>query len=374
MKLSVCMIVKDEEKMLPRCLASVSWADEIIVIDTGSTDRTIEIAQRAGAMVFTQPWSGSFAAARNESLRHASGDWILILDADEGLVPDAEPQIRALMGVDECEGYAVRIRNYLGDGRGGDMDASEHYHVRLFRNKPHYQFYGVIHEQLVSTDPSQPFDAMRYPGLLILHDGYRSDVFEAKGKQARNAALLQAALKSEPDNPYHHFNWAQSQWADGHNTSALAHLMTCMALCGDSEPVYLPCVWINAICITQALHGPDTAWELLHEAPAICQANPDYWAARASIALERLDFTDAVQSFERAACMDTPGFECDSSFDRSNMTWKPYAGIARAYLLRGYPEVAVLYLQKSLERCPDNPLVRQELAQIGDRLPWLVAA
>lgn len=371
MKLSVCLIVKDEEQFLTRCLRSVAWADELIVVDTGSTDNTIEIARSAGAKVFTQPWPGSFAAARNESLRHASGDWILVLDADEGLVPGAEPQIRQLMQVEECEGYAVRIRNYLTDA--GDADASEHYHVRLFRNRPEYRYHGIIHEQVVSLNPHRPFDAMRYPGLLILHDGYRADVFKDRGKQERNAALLKAALDAEPDNPYHHFNWAQSQWADGHNTGALAHLMTCIALFGDMQPVYLPCVWINAICITQTLHGADAAWALMLTAPAVCQQNPDYWSARAGLATARQDYPEAIRCFEHAASLDRPGFECESSYDRSNMTWKPYTGIANVYLLRGYPETAVLYLHKSLEMCPNNPMVKQQLNEIGERIPWLAS-
>ena len=84
MRISLCMIVKDEEEMLPGCLAAVAeHVDEIVVVDTGSTDRTVEIAESFGANVVEFPWNGSFADARNVSLDHATGDWILWLDADE---------------------------------------------------------------------------------------------------------------------------------------------------------------------------------------------------------------------------------------------------------------------------------------------------
>ncbi len=86
MRISLCMIVKDEEEMLPRCLAAVAeHVDELVIVDTGSTDRTVEIAESFGADVVEFPWNGSFADARNVSLDRATGDWILWLDADEVL-------------------------------------------------------------------------------------------------------------------------------------------------------------------------------------------------------------------------------------------------------------------------------------------------
>ncbi len=87
--ISLCMIVKNEEKNLPRCLESVrGLVDEIVVLDTGSEDNTVSVAESFGAKVYHMPWPGSFSAARNESLKKAGGNWILYLDADEALDPN----------------------------------------------------------------------------------------------------------------------------------------------------------------------------------------------------------------------------------------------------------------------------------------------
>src|SRR5436190_22371274 len=94
-KLSLCMIVKNESKHLANCLESVDGVvDEIIIVDTGSTDNTIEIAEKYGAKVFHYKWHDDFGAARNEALKYASGDWVLVLDADEVLSDESKDKIR----------------------------------------------------------------------------------------------------------------------------------------------------------------------------------------------------------------------------------------------------------------------------------------
>ena len=104
-RISLCMIVKDEEEMLPRCLESVRGAvDEIIVVDTGSSDRSVDIAREYGASVVEFAWCEDFAAARNAGLERASGDWILFLDADEALEATARKQIRSWTEVSGCDG------------------------------------------------------------------------------------------------------------------------------------------------------------------------------------------------------------------------------------------------------------------------------
>ena len=98
MKLSFCMIVKNEEASLPQCLNSVKdVVDEMVVLDTGSTDKTVEIAKEFGAKVYHFEWCNDLSAARNESLKYVQGDWVLVLDADEVLTPEIVPQMKQAM-------------------------------------------------------------------------------------------------------------------------------------------------------------------------------------------------------------------------------------------------------------------------------------
>ena len=144
LRLSLCMIVKDEEEMLPRSLGAVhSAVDEIIVVDTGSSDRSIEIARSFGATVIERPWTGSFAEPRNVSFDAASGDWIVYLDADEVLVEGDAERLRALTGRTWREAFYLVETNFTGDMEDGT--AVTHNALRVFRNRPEYRFDGHVH-------------------------------------------------------------------------------------------------------------------------------------------------------------------------------------------------------------------------------------
>src|SRR5205823_151903 len=130
---------------LGRCLESVrGLVDEIVVVDTGSTDRTVEIAERHGAKVVHFPWSDDFAAARNESLRHATRSWILVLDADETLDPESHAEIRRLIQLDAPLCYLVRRFDYQDEE--GTASIYEQTLTRLFPNHPELRYRGRIHE------------------------------------------------------------------------------------------------------------------------------------------------------------------------------------------------------------------------------------
>jgi len=113
--ISACMIVRNEEKLLPGCLESIrDWVDEIIVVDTGSSDATLDIARQYGARVFQQPWEGDFSKHRNYSVEQASGDWLLIIDADERFVLEDVPQIIDRMIEGQFGALAVSVLNVYG--------------------------------------------------------------------------------------------------------------------------------------------------------------------------------------------------------------------------------------------------------------------
>lgn len=199
------MIVKDEEELLPHCLASVQGAvDEMIVVDTGSSDRSAEIAQQYGAVVVAFEWCEDFAAARNAGLERASGDWILFLDADEALDRAAREQIRSWTAVSGCDGLFLNIHNYTGTGQQG---VTVNPVLRLFRNAPSHRFEGRIHEQIAAAIcRGNPEAAFHVTDMVIHHYGYQTAIVERKDKVNRNVRLLQQAVEEEPDQPFHHYN------------------------------------------------------------------------------------------------------------------------------------------------------------------------
>lgn len=199
------MIVKDEEELLPHCLASVQGAvDEIIVVDTGSSDRSAEIAQQYGAVVVGFEWCEDFAAARNAGLERASGDWILFLDADEALDRAAREQIMSWTTVSGCDGLFLNIHNYTGTGQQG---VTVNPVLRLFRNAPEHRFEGRIHEQIAGAICRRnPEAAFHVTDMVIHHYGYQTAIVERKDKVNRNVRLLQQAVEEEPGQPFHHYN------------------------------------------------------------------------------------------------------------------------------------------------------------------------
>ncbi len=162
-RLSLCMIIKNEEENLDSCLKSVqTLVDEIIVVDTGSTDRTMEIARSYGTKIHIFPWNDDFSSARNESLKYASGEWILVLDADEVLDVNDHTGIRQLIEAKGVDAYRMVQRTYLKRSTCADWISLEKetelargchgymnsHLVRLFRNNKQICFKGRVHEQV----------------------------------------------------------------------------------------------------------------------------------------------------------------------------------------------------------------------------------
>ncbi len=193
---SLCMIVKNEEANLADCLRSVGdFPAEIIVVDTGSTDRTVAIAESFGAKVYHFQWIDDFAAARNESLRHATGDWIFWLDADDRVPPRSLVQLKQAVASGQADAFRCRMVSPLG----GDTPAvNVALYTLLFRNYRGVQFEGAIHETPTDSAVQQGL-MLANTNIVIEHHGY-GDTAQLRQKAKRNARILRRCLTAEPDN------------------------------------------------------------------------------------------------------------------------------------------------------------------------------
>ncbi|GAB4480064.1 MAG: hypothetical protein Kow0088_21400 [Anaerolineales bacterium] len=199
--ISLCMIVKNEQEYLPRCLESVqNVVDEIIIVDTGSTDGTKEIARKYGSKLFDIVWIDDFSAARNFSLEQANGRWILVMDADEELERDSGPRLRKLAQADEADAYWVLQRNFYKNRPQNTLDVPV---LRFFRNCPTYRYRKRYHEENVTSIRESGGKIAKDPqGLIIFHYGYLHSTAQGKPRVERAIQTMQLALQEEPNNAW----------------------------------------------------------------------------------------------------------------------------------------------------------------------------
>ncbi len=208
MRLSLCVIARNEEAMLPGLLASVKGVvDELILVDTGSTDGTIELARAAGATVIEQPWDDDFARPRTTAVEHATGDWVLQLDADERLAPGAGRALKTLLQrrpTFDCGLLALHNAASLDadprqvvSGHARLSDAA--WLPRLLRRVEGLRYRGVIHESVLEWVHEHRLTIARVPGVDVVHLGAVPSLRAGRGKSERNIALLRKRCALEPD-------------------------------------------------------------------------------------------------------------------------------------------------------------------------------
>lgn len=211
--LSLCMIVKNEEEMLPGCLDSVkNLADEIIIVDTGSNDRTKEIAKKYGSKLYDFNWIDDFAAARNHSLNYATGQWILYLDADERITPESANMLKSnLITADDSIGGLICIIESDHFKLDGSSEIHRGGYPRIFRNYgyPKIQFKGRVHEQITPSILALR-KSFAESSIVIQHLGYNQSREVMEQKIKRNYRLLLDHVKEEPLNGYAWYQLGQT--------------------------------------------------------------------------------------------------------------------------------------------------------------------
>jgi GT2 family glycosyltransferase/predicted Zn-dependent protease len=221
-RVSLTMIVKNEEATLPNCLSTAGdLFDEVIVVDTGSTDGTREAAARFGARLFDFPWVDSFAAARNEALRHARGRWVMWLDADDILDEENRQRLRSVLAGlgDEPDAYAMKVRSAL-DTSGHAFRLLDQ--VRLFPNRAEVRWQYRVHEQILPS-ARRLGGGVRWADVIIDHTGYQRA--EARhGKLERNLRLLQLDYADAPQDAFTLFNLGWTTLDLGRTEEAAGYL------------------------------------------------------------------------------------------------------------------------------------------------------
>ncbi|MEC5344874.1 glycosyltransferase [Brenneria populi] len=226
--ISVCMIVKNESQYLENTLGGVAkYFDDIVVVDTGSTDNTKAIAGVFTNKVYDFAWISDFSAARNFSLSFAKYDWVLIIDADEEIIPFDMADLHRLLN-DNPQGIGRVIQiNHINEGE--EAGVVKEPVGRLFR-KDLYHYQGIIHEQIVPKGHKSIVANRFMTPISLNHIGYRQEILLSKNKVARNITLLQKAIALTPQEPYLHYQLGRSYYLDKNYALAASSFEVALAM------------------------------------------------------------------------------------------------------------------------------------------------
>ena len=362
--ISVCMIVRDEEANLERCLRSVRpVADEIVVVDTGSRDNTVEIARRSEARVAYFEWCDDFAAARNAALEQAAGRWILQMDADEELTADSARLIRRVVSgaPKNCWGFFIKVRSHIV--RDGCRLHTIGRRMLLFRNRPDLRYEGRIHEHIAYVGGGTHPEFSFCDDLMIDHYGYLPDQMTSKGKDERNLRLLQRAVEEYPDDPFQQFNLGLFFHTADRFADAVVPLQRAVSLCRNVSTNYLPTAYAMLVVALARVGRVTEMLETLAEAERrLPKLIPDFYH-NAGVALAEIgDHDQALKYFQRA--LDTGSVRIAAESDPGTYTWLPRVGKGKIYEARGQFELARACYEEALAYVPEHPELICRLASV----------
>lgn len=239
--ISVCVIARNEEKHIKECIQSAQkWMNEVIVLDTGSTDRTPTIVSEEGGIIKKSEWKNDFAAARNQVITYASQPFILMMDADERLLDlDVSNVLKELheLNLNRKRAGKVEIHNVLDHGI---MKTSI---VRLFPNDPGFAYTGLIHEQL---QHKSSFPETNQTSLKIIHYGYSTTHIDGKDKINRNLELLHKQNQEKPEDAYTLFQLGRTYSVNAEYDQSISFLEMAYR-CSSQQNSYHPSI-IYSLC------------------------------------------------------------------------------------------------------------------------------
>ena len=354
--ISICIIAKNEEQYIGECLRRLSLYDwEIVVVDTGSTDHTVEIARTYTPNVYHFNWIDDFSAARNYSIAQASNDYILVVDCDEYLENDdmAAHTISSLPQM--ISPYQIGILDRFSPSAelstSGESTSVIHERIARFFNRKFTHYKGTIHEQLVSkTGKASEF--IPTP-LAFYHIGYQSMDIK-KAKASRNISMLEAELEKKRDDPYILFQLGQSYFGLSNYEQALPYFEQALSMEVNEQEEYVQTmVESYGYCLIY-LKLFKKALEL-EGVYSVFSRRADFVFLMGLVYLNNAMFEDAVREFLKAATIaDYAAVGVNSYLAYYN------AGVIHE-CTGNIPEAAMLY-----KKCGDFAPALQRLTQLTD--------
>ncbi|PKN30999.1 MAG: hypothetical protein CVU64_00710 [Deltaproteobacteria bacterium HGW-Deltaproteobacteria-21] len=348
MLLSACMIVRNEERFLEGALLSLKdVADEIVVVDTGSTDRTLSLCADHGARICQFPWNGDFSAARNEGLKQARGRWILSIDADERLRPCCTSLARSLSNDTSKIAYYSLLQPKT---QWTGMRV-----LRLFRNDPRLRYQGFIHESIrQDIERILVSDGLEIgeSGLIMDHVGYDGD---QSSKHWRNLPLLLKELERDPQNTNNRRHLALIYAEMGEDDLAEETLRTIIFTLRQRDKLEsvdsLPFVDL----ILQRLQRGEEANGLLDEAMALFPENPHLFWLQGRVLMDRDCCAEAVPFFERLIQWGKRNdFDRSISYDTRIFNIHAYDSLATCFFRLGRYSQSEKYFEIARRCAPEQ--------------------
>ena len=347
-KISACVIVKNEAENLPRWLESAQeFADEMIVVDTGSSDGTAAIAAQAGAKVYSFQWMDDFSAAKNFALDQATGDWIVFTDADEYFTEESIPRVRPLIATydkqEKINGFFVHLINI--DMDTGALLGTSAEVLRIFRNAPWLRFIGNIHEHVENFKQDPDSEMIFAPNLTIYHTGYSPRII--KKKAARNLALIcarRAAGDIQTLDAYHlmdcYFSLEDYPKTEQYARAAISnpHRPT-----GSEERPYL--ILLNTLILMG--RGADEIEEVYRSAQKAFPQKADFPMIYGLYAWDQQHLKSAYEAYAEGIRLDEEYYRAGDF--SATLLPNAYACLGEIAALRGEMEAAVDFFLKSLQ-------------------------
>jgi tetratricopeptide (TPR) repeat protein len=372
MLLSVCLITKDEERFLAGCLESVlPVANEIVVVDTGSADRTLEIAESYGCRVVQRPWDDDFSAARNAGIDVARGRWILCMDADERLChPEALPPA-LLAAPPEVGGFFVERHDLVTRFEEGERDVYPIGILRLFRNHEAIRYEGIVHERPNETIAQAGFEVGGLATLKLIHLVSQLPQERLIAKQRGYLRLLDRELERDADNFWACYYRGKTLWVLGRKEEAEGELRGIVENAGAPVPLRASAGCMLAALLSEAGRSGE-AVSRIEESLALLPGQSLAYYVLAETLYSAGHFEHAIAAYLRVRLSMDPATEMsplpgDLCLTREKRAYK----LGCCHLALGRPAAAEEWFLSGLDADPAHGGGHYGLARIallrGDR-------